>query len=405
MYNLREYFDFTRINDKEYCDSKDLIVKKINNYHLIKYKKNKLNKENIETLGMFRSVIVDDSQVVCFSPPKSLTDEYFDDWMKQENDKYIAQPYIEGTMINLFWSPNIDDWEIATRSNIGAKCHYNMDNNITFRTMFLEAMICSGVEFDSFNKEYIYSFVLQHPKNKRVVPVIKPAIYLVNIYQLVENYCVVPITTDGGVEGDWFNFKNVQIPSYVPDMTSYKGFMKYMNDLIDAEHSYVYPGYVIKTTDCVKRLKVVNPSYEYVKNIKGNTTKIQYRYYVLRQEGKVNEYLTYFPEFKNQFRQMRNNLHNFTSQLYAMYVSCYILKEKELIHFPKRFRTNMFALHSQFLETNQKNTFKKVVEYVNSMDPALLMYCMNMDYHKNEVAKEVFETLTSPTSSSKTTTQ
>ena len=77
-----------------------------------------------------------------------------------ENDKYIAQPYIEGTMINLFWSSSIDDWEITTRSNIGANCHYNMDNNITFRTMFLEAMVFSGVEFESFNKDFMYSFVL-----------------------------------------------------------------------------------------------------------------------------------------------------------------------------------------------------------------------------------------------------
>lgn len=405
MYNLREYLDFNRIDDKEYCDSKHVSVRKIHNYHLIKYKKNKINKDNLETLGMFRSVIVDDCQVVSFSPPKSLTDEYFNDWMTLEKNKYIAQPYIEGTMINLFWSPSIDDWEITTRSNIGANCHYNMDNKTTFRTMFLEAMIYTGVEFTNFNKHYIYSFVLQHPKNMRVVPVSKPWIYLVNIYELVENYCVVPVTTDGGVEGDWFNFKNIKIPSYIPDMTSYRGFMKYMNDLIDKEHSYIYPGYVIKSLDGVKRLKVVNPSYEYVKNIKGNTTKIQYRYYVLRQEGKVSEYLNYFPQFKNKFRQMRNNLHNFTSQLYAMYVSCYILKEKELKYFPKRFRTNMFTLHSQYLETNEKISFKRTVEYVNTMDPALLMYCMNMDYRKNETTKQVFNSLSSNQPLNQTTTQ
>ena len=86
MYNLREYVDFNRLDDKEYCDSKDVIVKKIHNYHLIKYKKNKLNRDNLETLGMFRSIIVNDSRVVSFSPPKSLTDEYFNDWMSLEND-------------------------------------------------------------------------------------------------------------------------------------------------------------------------------------------------------------------------------------------------------------------------------------------------------------------------------
>ena len=41
----------------------------------------------------------------------------------------------------------------------------------------------------------------------------------------------------------------------------------------------------------------------------------------------------------------------------------------------------------------QKITFKKAVEYVNTMDTALLMYCMNMDYRKNEHTKEVLETL------------
>ena len=400
MYNLREYFDFTRINDKEYCDSKHLIVKKINNYHLIKYKKNEINQDNLETLGMFRSVIVNDSRIVSFSPPKSISEEYFKDWMTVEKDKYIAQPYIEGTMINLFWSPNINDWEITTRSNIGANCHYNMDDTTTFRTMFLEAMVHSDVDFDNFNKDYIYSFVLQHPNNKRVVPVSSPWVYLVNIYELVENYCVTTITTDGGSEGDWYNFQNIKIPSYIPDMTSYKGFMKYMNDLVDSNYSYVYPGYVIKTMDSIRRMKVINPSYEYVKNLKGNYTKIQYRYYVLRQEGKVGEYLKYFPEFKNKFRQLRNDLHNYTAQLYAMYVSCYILKEKELIRFPKRYRTNMYNLHQTYLESQnngkrnvEKVTFKKVVEYVNKMDAALLMYCMNLDYNQNENTKKIFNAI------------
>lgn len=395
MYNLSEYFDFSRIDDKEYCNSKHLTVNKINGYNLLKYKKNKVNSENIETLGLFRSVIVDDDRVVCFSPPKSLEDSHFNDWVTQEENKYIAQPYIEGTMINLFWSHLIDDWEISTRSNIGANCHYNMDDKTTFRTMFLEAMIFADLDFDTFNKKLIYSFVLQHPKNKRVVPVSRPWAYLVNIYQLVENYCILPVTSDGGIDGDWHEFRNVRIPSYVPVMTSYKGFMKYMNDLVDTNYSYVYPGYVIKTMDCVRRLKVINPSYEYVKKIRGNTTKIQFRYYALRQEGKVGEYLNYFPEYKKRFHELRKDLHSFTSTLYSMYVSCYILKEKELKGFPKRFRTNMFNLHANYLKTKQKVTFKAVVDYVNTMDSALLMYCMNMDYKQNEVAKTTLKQMNS----------
>ena len=59
-----------------------MIVRKINgDYNLIKYKKNKLNQTNQETLGLFRSVIVNDAHVVCYAPPKSLTENHFNDWI------------------------------------------------------------------------------------------------------------------------------------------------------------------------------------------------------------------------------------------------------------------------------------------------------------------------------------
>ena len=32
-------------------------------------------------------------------------------------------------MINIFWDPTINDWNIATRSNIGARCKFNLDKD------------------------------------------------------------------------------------------------------------------------------------------------------------------------------------------------------------------------------------------------------------------------------------
>lgn len=392
MYKLSEYFDFTRLHDKEYCDAKDITVKKIFNYYLLKYKKNKVNDDNLETLGLFRSVIVDDDRVICYAPPKSLSESHFDDWVSIENNEYISQPYIEGTMINLFWSSEIDDWEISTRSNIGANCYYNMDDKTTFRTMFIDAMIHCDMDFEMFNKNFMYSFVMQHPNNERVIPINKPCVYLVNIYQLVNNYCVTTVITDGGEHGDWHNFKHIMIPSTVEvDLSSHKAYIKRMNEMIDPNNTYIYPGFVLKTTDSMRRLKIINPAYEYVKNLKGNSTKTQYRYYTLRQEGRVGEYLKFFPKFKHQFRKLRNDVYEFTKELYDSYVSCYILKEKELKYFPKRYRTNMFNMHQQYLQSLQTNkdkvTIRKTIEYVNAMEPALLMYCMNADYNQNEINK------------------
>ena len=72
MYNLNDYADINKlINDKDYAKTKYINVKKVNNLYLMKYDKNYINNNNIDTLGLFRSVICDDEKIVSFSPPKS----------------------------------------------------------------------------------------------------------------------------------------------------------------------------------------------------------------------------------------------------------------------------------------------------------------------------------------------
>ena len=49
---------------------------------------------------------------------------------------------------------------------------------------------------------------------------------------------------------------------------------------------------------------------------------------------------------------------------------------------------NMHQLYLQSLPSNKdKVTIRKTIEYVNTMDPALLMYCMNSDFNQNEINK------------------
>ena len=186
-YKPNDYADILKlITDKKYATDKYINVKQFDHLYILKYVKDRLTTENITSLGLFRSIIVDkEGTVVSFAPPKSINFDIFS--QSNEYDKCYVQHFPEGTMINVFFDKHLDDWQISTRSSIGAKCNFNMDSNITYRYMFLDAMNHVGLEFEDLDKDCCYSFVLQHPKNRIVVPITEPSIILANKYKISNN--------------------------------------------------------------------------------------------------------------------------------------------------------------------------------------------------------------------------
>ena len=138
-----------------------------------------------------------------------------------------------------------------------------------------------------------------------------------------------------------------------------------------------------------RRTKIRNPVYEEVRNLRGNQPKIQYQYLCLRKEGKVGDFLKFYPENKKEFSCFRDQIHLFTETLYRNYVSCYIKKVKPLIEFSNQYRTHMFNIHQNYLcYLREKKDFVKnttVITYVNNLHPSLLMYSLNFNTRKRRV--------------------
>ena len=160
--------------------------------------------------------------------------------------------------------------------------------------------------------------------------------------------------------------------------------------------SWKIVGAVITNTKTGERTKIRNPSYEYVKKLKGNNPKIQFQYYALRAKNKVREYLKYYPEKKREFSKLRAQLHQWTQQLYKNYISCYIKKETPLKNFPYEFKTHMFKLHEIYKENlkPKKSYVSKsvVVDYVNNLEPPRLMHVINYKLRKNIVENNANDT-------------
>ena len=356
-------------------------------YTIVRYNKQLLSNDLRLTSGNFRSVIIHDGKVVCFAPPKSQTLTRFAQDVPSESVK--AEDFIEGTMINMFWTG--DEWEIATRSSVGGKVAFfttestlkNKADN-TFRWMFLDAIShheALGEDVDFFSsfsdipKNYCFSFVLQHPNNRIVVPFSEPNIYLVAAYSIEDNV----------VTGINLDSVKSMLPSFVkyPEQHQFTSIEDAVNTFTMPDATYKTVGIMLKGEDGV-RAKVRNPLYENVRVLRGNQPKLQYRYLMLRQNQKVTEYLKYYPEHSKLFSKYRNMIHNFTKRLHDNYISCYVKKQAPLNTYSPQYRTNMYKLHEKFvndlLPINSVVTRSVVIDYVNHLPLQILMHAVNYQY-------------------------
>ena len=160
------------------------------------------------------------------------------------------------------------------------------------------------------------------------------------------------------------------------------------NNYASMNTRYDVLGVVIYNTKTGVRTKMRNPTYENVRQLRGNQPKLQYQYLSLRKSGSVGEYLKYYPEHKKEFSSFRDNMHKFTNTLYQNYISCYIKKERVLKEFPDNFRTHMFNIHRNYIDELKPNggyvNNSFVINFVNDMPVTLQMYSLNFSMRQRK---------------------
>ena len=359
------------------------------NYDIVKYDKNFLSFDRVATAGMLRSVICKGGKILCFAPPKAMAPERFESAYNPADCR--IEEYVEGTMINVFWDSTIGDegdWEIATRSSVGAKMAFFTSGTVTpsdtFRGMFLEACNNAGLEFENLDKDVCYSFVLQHPKNRIVVPFNSTALYLVACYKIDNDNMTVTVLSR---EDEGTKLQQTAQILYPESRGSWNSWDELKTEWASSNTEYRHVGVMVYHDGSGARTKFRNPNYEMVRRLRGNQPKEQYRYLSLRSQGKMREYLKYYPEDKEAFNSYRDQVHDYTKQLHANYLSCYVRKEGPLRNYPYQYRTHMYDLHQQYIHTLRANggaiTKSVVIEYINSLHPAKLMFSLNYSMRQN----------------------
>jgi len=400
VYKLTDIVGFKQLLIDNNDDSETLKLCKTNvvtrnnqQYKVIRYDKNFLSIDLIPTNGLLRSVIIDaNNNVVSFAPPKSIPFEKFVETNPVKNDSIVAEEFVEGTMINVFWDSTSGlsgAWELATRNSVGGEVSfYKTKDAKTFRGMFMEAAFKNNFDLNMLNNSYCYSFVLQHPENRIVVPFKTEQLYLVAAYKIYQNTSegvvhVLPSDMENVKQMGFWHHTSILFPKIDNNWTSYDELKEKYASM---NTSYDVVGIIIKNKVDGTRTKLRNPVYETVRHLRGNHPKLQFQYLCLRKKGAVGDFLSFYPEYKKDCSFFRKCLHDFTETLHKNYISCYVRKEKPLIEFAENYRTHMFHIHRLYLnELMPKKEFVTntvVIKYVNELDATLQMYSMNYNMRK-----------------------
>ena len=338
-----------------------LKVRKKKHLALVKYSYDHmmdLTDESFTWMRYCRGAIIDtESHKVVCCPPIKARELQHGDYVSEDND-YDYQPIIDGTMINLFYDTKDQEWILSTRGEIGANNRW--DTKMSFKQMFDECH--SGIDYETLDKGLSYSFVMRHTKNRIVAPVQYNELYLVEIYSY-----------QNGI-------KRLEVSEYpetsfhrVETVTDVNEFM----DIYDKPLPYYIKGFTMKMKGGTQRYKYLNPNYLYVKNLKPNTNNPHLNYLELRGSGMLREYLSYYPEYTDEYNGYRDQLHKLSNELYTTYKNVHVYKKTEKKDIPFHMRPLIYEIHGKYLETREPTTWSHIKDYIHDLPPKKLMFALN----------------------------
>lgn len=326
----------------------------------------------------------DETKTFAYIPPRQTQTnvEFKDDYV--EGDVVEVQSALEGTLVCVFWNPDISRWEVSTRNGVG--CSYSFTRPIskdqpvkTFREMIVDVFrlrlymqykaesddvrtLEDAFTLNELPKDLCYTCVLQHPDNHIVYPSIPYVFYLkiVGVHRGTES---IP-------RGEWgaacsvfdCNRLRVESLSKTAELSSFQSelFKSYeelteeqtkelqfdSSDLANTESAFYPPAWILKNTRTGHVCEIANPFYEAAKAKRNMQPNTRFLYLTLLKDGheKVEDYVNTFPKYRNEFSTFAKEYAELADGIYNTYVQYYILKKREK-SYPKQHFVNAARLH------------------------------------------------------------
>lgn len=341
-------------------------------FALVRYVKGKSNL-TLPHVRAFRSVVWDtlENRPVSVTPFKSEDGETLPSTDDESTAGYKVERFLDGVMIGAFWDRYNNKWRIHTRSTLDGGSRYYSQTK-TFKQMFDEFLNATQFNWDTLDKSSSYTWVLQHPENRVVVPVTRVNATLVQKVNL----------SNGLVTYDNAASKSLEVLSPLATWTDVRARLADWN----TRFKHTVQGLVVKNSDG-QRWKIRTSEYSRIRRMRTNTARLDYLWLSLWRSGGLREYLTLYPEERLETDKIVSKWKRITNDVFHIYTDVFKARslDKKAVH--AKYRPFVYGLHGVFVETlkpaGKTVVWKTVLDYMNGRDVAQMLFAINWEMRES----------------------
>lgn len=369
---------------------------------------------SLSHVGAFRSVIWNTvtNRPVSVTAFKSESGENVPAEDATVGSEVLVEEFVDGVMIGQFYDVTTESWRIHTRSTLDAKCCYFSKRS--FADLFQEALATTydlGIPLtDRLEKDVSYTWILQHPENRVVCPVVRPRIVLVAAHRISENGTLecVELPADFVIPRCYYR-KTADALVGRMDMTPMLEMLgttgcttsgdvpvdlpNVFKLLTGMQGTVVHQGVVIRlSSEPFRRWKMRSKTYNGIRKLRGNTARRDFLWMDLWSsgQGQLEEYLTHYAEERDAVEAILARWKALTQTVFQTYIDAFKARTLDRKLIPAKLRPLVYGLHNHYLTAlkpaKKSLDWRETVRWINNRDTAQKIFVLNWDLRQERDA-------------------
>ena len=234
------------------------------------------------------------------------------------DENMVVLKVLEGTLFRVWWYELEEKWYISTHRKIDSK--NSRWGESPFGKLFFE--IISEEELENLlDKRLCYSFLMSHPENRLVIPIIEKCLYHVATFDPEKNLIFY-----GGNLSETLTHPNIKYQQKLA-LNSWEEIKEYVDKL-----SWKEVGVMVTFNDNkFLPIKILNNKYTTKRELRGNEPNLRMRWLQCLKINSENQLEEMYPE-KNEFwKELKEEWASLAGWLLGIYYEKYEKKNPEYL--------------------------------------------------------------------------